>query len=45
MTCYEEGWTAYQQGEDARKCPYTDQARREAWLRGWHEAEQNFRES
>jgi ribosome modulation factor len=33
----EEGREAYLRGIPQQKCPYTDQARREVWTRGWLE--------
>jgi ribosome modulation factor len=44
-TIYDEGRRAYRQGVDQRKCPYTDQARRETWLRGWEDARREFEAS
>lgn len=46
-TIYDEGRRAYLGRIDPRKCPYSDEACREAWMKGWYDAKSeedgNFR--
>lgn len=44
-TVYDEGRQAFMRGIDPRRCPDTDQARREAWMRGWNDPKQEFEAS
>jgi ribosome modulation factor len=41
-TVQDEGRDAFMRGIDPRKCPYDDEARREAWMRGWYDAQREF---
>ena len=42
MTAYEEGRQAVLVNKSEHQCPYTDLVRRNAWLQGWREAQEEF---
>lgn len=42
MSVYDEGGAAYRRRVPLRKCPYTDVACREVWMKGWHDEQAEF---
>jgi|GEM_PF-4014643 len=44
-TAYEQGREDYMRGKDPRKCPYSGDAMRAAWMKGWEDRKREFEES